>query len=207
MSAACLLHTFNVLFLLHRSQHLQAASHKACNCWQPPTATLPSSPLPLLFLPASKPGIKAHPTNWSPSDSQHRTCPQGETYGTPSAADCEKALQGARLPSHPAGSSTSSLQQRLGRSLCGYQGASHHIQTKHLGQLPLWEHPHLLWSQTNRSRCGVICIMPSAPSMAQRHFRCCWIPFEELSADESVLYCFTSAQDHLVGSVSFEVWG
>ncbi|EOA93694.1 hypothetical protein Anapl_17603 [Anas platyrhynchos] len=70
--------------------------------------------------------------------------PPGETYGTPSAADCEKALQGARLPSHPAGSSTSSLQQGMGRSLCGYQGASHHVQTKHLGQLPLWEHPHLL---------------------------------------------------------------
>lgn len=81
VSAACLLHTFNVLFLLHRSQHLQAASHKACNCWQPPTATLPSSPLPLLFLPASKPGIKAHPTNWSPWDSQHHTCPQEKHTG------------------------------------------------------------------------------------------------------------------------------
>lgn len=53
------------------------------NSWQPQTATLlfslfPSPPVISL----SKPGIKTHPTNWSPQDNQHHTCPHDKHTGS-----------------------------------------------------------------------------------------------------------------------------
>lgn len=66
-------------------------------------------------------------------------------------------LQRARHPSHSAENVSTSLRQRMGKSLCCCQGVSHHFQAKHPGQLRHWELPHLLWSQMNRLRHDIIC--------------------------------------------------